>query len=425
MATSLGQLLDSLVATAEAVAPTPGTRADAALALGQLGRALQQLRQDGVSKAIGAQQERQVGALGLACTEVSRRAPANEGTMGTLAAAAADTLAALYDHSTVSARWAMATAVTDAVTPVARLVGGGLPAGPTSQWLDEVYRQSVLVQQTAALNPPSRAGAAILDRPLPGPTVPGSTDPRDVVPETVAVLLRATGSSRNTPSVAEVLAYTLAAETLSSAVQRLDGTAAPEGGQLAAPGWRAVRSALRPYDDGTRRPHPHAPPAVDAALRLHGALSHPDAESSPGLHGVLAAAAQHLPTLASQLLYRTVRSWADSGTLLAYARDLPPRDDRVAAFLRGYQPSGLVRVNAVDLQPVAGAIHNARLLSLDVAARVAPADMDADFPRRSLAANQASLGRPDAASALQAARIEAGRQLLLGRDSQPGRTWGR
>jgi hypothetical protein len=263
---------------------------------------------------------------------------------------------------------------------------------------------------------------------LAGPPVLTSSDPQLVVPDVVAALLRVTGSGAEPPSVAEVLAYTLAAETLSGAAQRIHPGTEPWTGPPAGPAWRAVRTALRPYDDGSRRPHSDAPPAVGAALRLHASLNRPGSEpQSPSepLRAVVAAAAQHLPTLATQLMYCTVRSWADTGALMAYARDVPPREERVAAYLRGYRPGGLVRVDAIDLQPVAGALHNARLLSLAVATRAAGGvQTTADFPRRALAANQALLDRPQTAAALDAATHEAARQLQLahGRASGPTRS---
>jgi len=425
MATSLGQLLDALADTAQTTEPTAAARADAGTALGHLGRALAQLRYDGVSPAIGDRREQQVAALAAACTELGARAPATESSLARLAAAVADTFAVLHPQTTVATRWAAATAVAETVTPLAQVIAGGLPTGPAAQWLTEVERQSVRVQQTAALQPPSRADSAILDRPLVGPAVLTGSDPALVVPDAVAVLLRATSGAAESPSVAEVLAYTLAAETLSDAAQRLDPVAEPGTGQ-AAPAWRAVRAALRPYDDGSRRPHHDAPPAVHAALRLHASLNRPgsDAGSQPEpLRAAVAAAAQHLPTLATQLMYRTVRSWADTGALVAYARDVPPRDDRVAAYLRGYQLGGLVRVDAMDLQPVAGALHNARLLSLAVAARAAESGpRSTDFPRRALAAHQALLEQPQTAAALEVATREAGRQLQLARGRTPGPT---
>jgi hypothetical protein len=301
-----------------------------------------------------------------------------------------------------------------------------LPAGPASQWLTEAGHQAVLVQQAAAMQPPTRADAVVLDRPVPGPAAATSIDPALVVPDAVGVLLRATARANDPPSVAEVLAYTLAAQTLSSTAERLGPADAPDAERpRAADAWRAVRAALRPYDDGSRRHHEHTPPGVTAAGRLHAVLSavEPDpATWTASLRASVAAGAQHLPTLASQLLYRTVRSWADTGALIAYARDLPPRDERVAAYLRGYQSGGLVRVHADDLRPVAGALHNARLLSLAVADRAADPAVraTAGFPQRAWAANRTLLNHPQTPMALSVAMQDAYQQLQATRVHRPG-----
>ncbi|MDT0276070.1 hypothetical protein [Blastococcus goldschmidtiae] len=416
MATSLGQLLDALADTARTTDDSAAARADAGTALGHLGRALTHLRRDGVSPFAGDRREQQVAALAAACTELGVRAPATESALTRLAAAAADTVGVLYDHTTVTSRWAVATAVAETVTPLAEVVAHRLPAGPATQWHTEVERQAALVQQTAALQPPTRADVAILDRPVPGPAVDASVDPARVVPDAIGVLLQATARANDPPSVTEVLAYTIAAQTLSSAAARLGSTDAPSAGQTtAADAWRAVRAALRPYDDGSRRFHQHTPSGVTAAGRLHAVLrSEPDpATWTAPLRASVTSAAQHLPTLATQLLYRTVRSWADNGSLIAYARDVPPREERVAAYLRGYQPGGLVRVDATDLQPVAGALHNARLLSLSVADQAADpgARATAGFPRRAWAANRALLDDPQTPVALSVAVQQAHQQL--------------
>jgi hypothetical protein len=289
-----------------------------------------------------------------------------------------------------------------------------------------VGQQAILVQQAAALRPPARADAVLLDRPVPGPSAATSVDPALVVPDSVGVLLRATARANDPPSVAEVLAYTLAAQALSSTAERL----APAGASAAkrpraADAWRAVRVALRPYDDGSRHPHEHTPPGVTAAGRLHALLTavEPDpATWTASLRASVAAGAQHLPTLASQLLYRTVRSWVDTGALIAYARDLPPRDERVAAYLRGYQSGGLVRVHADDLQPVAGALHNARLLSLAVADRAADPGVraTAGFPQRTWVANRTVLDHPQTPIALSEAMQEAYQHLQAARAQRPG-----
>jgi hypothetical protein len=302
MATSLGQLLDALADHARACDDGPAVRADAATALGHVGRALAQLRRDGVSPLAGDQREQRVAALATACTELAVRAPATEGTLSRLAAAAADTLAVLHPDTTVASRWAAATAVAETVTPLVGVIGEHLPPEPAAEWLAEVGHQAVLVQQAAALQPPTRDDAVVLDRPVPGP----AADPALVVPDAVGVLLRATARASDPPSVAEVLAYTLAAQTLSSTAERLGpaGASAAERPR-AADAWRAVRVALRPYDDGSRHPHEHTPAGVTAAGRLHAVLSavEPDpATWTASLRASVAAGAQHLPGLASQLL---------------------------------------------------------------------------------------------------------------------------
>ena len=429
MATSLGQLLDALADTARTTGDSAAARADAGTALGHLGRALAHLRHDGVSPFAGDRREQQVAALATACTELGVRAPATESALTRLAAAAADTVGVLYDHTSVTSRWAIATAVAETVTPLAEVVAHRLPAGPATQWHAEVERQAALVQQTAALQPPTRADVAILDRPVPGPAVTASVDPARVIPDAIGVLLQATARASDPPSVTEVLAYTIAAQTLSSAAERLGSTDERSAGQTtAADAWSAVRTALRPYDDGSRHLHQHTPAGVAAAGRLHAALSSVDSDPATWtapLRASVTSATQHLPTLATQLLYRTVRSWADNGSLIAYARDVPPREERVAAYLRGYQPGGLVRVDATDLQPVAGALHNARLLSLAVADQAADpgAFATAGFPRRAWAANRAVLDDPQTPVALSVAIQQTHQQLQQARVGQhsPGR----
>src|SRR4051794_1239104 len=163
MATSLGQLMDALADSARALDDGPAVRADAAAALGHVGRALARLRRDGVSPIAGDQREQRVAALATACTELAARAPATEGTLSRLAAAAADTLAVLHPDTTVASRWAAATAIAETVTTLAEVIGQHLPPGPAAAWLAEAGHQAVGVQQAAALHPPTRADAVLLD----------------------------------------------------------------------------------------------------------------------------------------------------------------------------------------------------------------------------------------------------------------------
>src|SRR3954470_11136797 len=147
MATSLGQLLDTLADHARARDDGPAVRADAATALGHVGRALAQLRRDGVSPIADDQREQRVAALATACTELAARAPATEGTLSRLAAAPADPLPVLHPDTTVASRWVAATVVAEAVTPLVGVIADHLPPGPAAQWLAEVGHLAVGVQQ--------------------------------------------------------------------------------------------------------------------------------------------------------------------------------------------------------------------------------------------------------------------------------------
>jgi hypothetical protein len=417
MATSLGQLLDTLADTARTTGDSPTARADAATAIGHLGRALHRLALDGVSDTPEDGRERQLTALATAGTELAARAPITDARLSQLAAAAADLAGTQRELFTVAGRWAAAVEITDVLAPLTEVVGRGLPAGGAGGWLKNVQHSAVLIEHAAARHPPSRAGAALLDHPVPTGLTSHVFEPAVVIPEAVAQLVQVAGRPAESPSIAEVLAFTVAAQTLSAAAGRLnpgqprEPPGAASAGTDAADGWQAVRVALRPFGDGSRRMHAHAPATVQAAGRLHTVLSRdtPDpAAWSPPLRAAVAAAAQHLPALAAQL-DRTVASWGRTGALLAYAADLPPREDRVTQHLRGHRPGGLVRADALDLRPVATAVRAAGLLSTAVAARaVDPRRPPAvAFPRRAWAAHRDLLDQPDTSAALRRATQQA------------------
>ncbi|HEY3717780.1 MAG TPA: hypothetical protein VGL39_24915 [Jatrophihabitantaceae bacterium] len=411
MTTTLGELLDTLTDAAHDAtrsATDAPVRADAGCALGHLGRALTQLHRDGVSPLHRGQREQRVTALAAACTELAARAPATEARLTRLAASAADTLAVLHEHTTLAERWASAVAVADTVTALSAVLTQGTGAVPAADWLSDVQRQAVLVQLSAATQPPTRTAATILDRPV-AATLTSRHSDADLVRTATAVLVAATSKPSQRRSLAEVLAYTLAAETLASAAEALRhaGTEATPAQATAADGWRAVRAALRPFNDGSRHRHDVAPPAVDAARRLQAALRHagsrPSTWSTP-LRVAVAAASQHLPTLATQL-HRTACSWADTGALFAYARDLPFRPQRVAEHLAGYRPGGLIRADTADLRPALNALGHVHLLSVALASAAVETSPHPGraFPRRTWAANRALVDRPESAAALAAA----------------------
>src|SRR3954452_2359763 len=192
MAVSLGRLLDDIAETARRAQSTAAGRADAGTAIGQLGRALAELRRDGVSSVAGDRREQQVASLSDSCTQLAARAPATESTLASLSAATADTVAVLAGNTTVGGRWAAAVAVAETVTPLTEVIEPGLPEGPAAQWLKSIQRHAVLVQQTAALQPPTAADAVLLAHPAPAVALSTSSDPALVVPDAVAVLLHST-----------------------------------------------------------------------------------------------------------------------------------------------------------------------------------------------------------------------------------------
>lgn len=415
MPTSLGRLLDALTEATLAGGDRPADLADAAGALRHLGRALGQLRSDGVSAIAGDRREQQVAALAAACTEVAVRAPIARLTLTRLAGAAADTVAVLRPRSTGGGRWAAAVELTDAIAAVCEVLDRGLPSGGAAHWVAEVRGCATQLQQAAALDPPTRSHAALLDQPLADPAVLRSSgraaDPAAVIPEATAVLLQATAATGPPPTLAEVLAYTLAAETLARTTTALLPGHTTPGHSPAADAWHAVRTALRPFDDGSRRPHPHPPPGVAVAGRLHAVLaSAPDEPGRwpPPARAAVATAVQHLPALAVQLR-DTVRHWGATGTLLAFACDLPPSEPRVQARLAGHRTDGLVHADAFDLRPATEALHAARLRSAVVALAVTAADRRTApaFPRRAAAAHRELLAPYGGSAALDRAAAQA------------------
>lgn len=428
MVTSLGDLLDTLVDTARnelAESDNPAVRADAGTALGHVSRALAQLRADGVSRVVGDKREHQVLELSRTCREIAASAPVAEARLTMLAAAAADTVAVLRADTTTESRWAAATAFVDAVGPLCDLIEPGAAVGPMADRLAAARGHILGAEQTAALQPPSRADAAVLDRPIPSTIADSRVGAATSIRESVARLAFATRTNTGTLSVAEVLAVTFAAQSLSEAAQ----SPRPESDKgryarvdvSAADAWRAVRTALAPFTDGSRYVHSDMPPVVLAARNLHGALERIDPTLGRAglIHESIVEATQHLPAIADDLHRRAVR-WAETGGLLAYACDLPPREHNLAQGLAGHRSEGVIRTDAVDLQHVTDAICSARMLGTDLAGHAGRPDATT-FPRRAWAAHQALLERPNTPAAISEAKQEAYRQLHAVRHQPPPR----
>jgi hypothetical protein len=420
MATSLGDLLDTLVETARATPCTPLARADAGTALRHIGRALTQLRADGLTPTVHDIREQRVAALATTCAELAARAPATESSLARLAAAAADTVAVQRDQATSRTRWAVAVELADVARVLADLITPAVP-GPVAQWCAVLQHAALQVEHSAARHPPTREGFAGLDQPVPFPTRSRHVEIANLIHEATATLLNATRPGSEPLSLAQLLAVTFAAETLSDAAQlRLVGRpiGPPASGSIGTAGeaWQTVRFQLRPFNDGSRRRQTDRPAAVSVALELHGALRRQDPTApDDAATTALVRAIQHLPALATNL-HAAVSQWAKTGTLFAYACELPPRDDRITQQLAGRRLTGLIRAESIDLLPTSEAIFAARLLSralaADVIERHGTGSRDA---RRTVAANQAWTEKARGPKRLSLPRVEAPRVIYTSR----------
>jgi hypothetical protein len=359
VATSIHDLLDTANRHTTKMEPTPAGLADAAIAIGHLGRALRLLVNDGLSHDVGEYRERFVAELANACAAAAGNAGFSGAPVSLLCGAAADLIGILrleWDHA---GRWAAALAVTESVRHVAAVLNAG-EQSTTGPELAYLRRATVLVEHTGAIEPPTARQAWLLDRPLPSPVaVQEATS--DTVGDAMVALAHHTRPGINL-SVAEVLAVCIAAET-ACRYTPVSEASEPALADAAADAWREVRAALRPINDGSRQRHDTRPAVVAAAIRLHDSVvtGRPDASPSSGnlepLPG-LYTAIQLLPAIAEQLRQQ-VHQWPATGQLRAYAADLPSREDRVAQQLAGHHSEGLIHVDTDDLTPVLHALHTA------------------------------------------------------------------
>ncbi|WP_375504452.1 hypothetical protein [uncultured Jatrophihabitans sp.] len=411
MPTSAGELVDHLdrLATISAGSRQSGTGAsDAARALGHLGRAVGELRRVGIDPRVGAEREKLASELADACSEIARRAPLHESTLCRTAAVTADAVALAGLQTTMAGRWALTTELLDVVTVLSDVVAAA-PVGPEiDQRLDVVRECTVRLLRDAAQHPPEPRDFTALDRPIPHPGHSAGADLPAVVREATARLINSSEQRDARLTVAQVLARATAAEALARAAEAVgDSGGARPGHAGAGDSWHAVRTALRPFDDGSRRPHRRVDAGTAAALGLHAVLGHagdPAAWNKP-LADAVAASVQLLPVHARQL-ERTVNRWVADGSVVAHACDLPYRDGRSAAYLAGYSPAGLIRVlDPVDLKPVTGALQRASLLTVATAdAATQQRASQEDFPRHLAAAHHATLARASPNDVSAAAR---------------------
>ncbi|HEX8081461.1 MAG TPA: hypothetical protein VF557_14715 [Jatrophihabitans sp.] len=376
MATSIHDLLDTANLHAAKTDPTPAGLADAASAIGHLGRALRLLVNDGLSQDVGGYRERFVSELANACAAAAGDAAFSGAPLSLLCGAAADLVGILRPEWSHAGRWAAALAVTETARQVAAVLSAGEQPtmGPQLAYL---RRATVLVERTGAIEPPTARQAWLLDRPLPSPVAAHEATP-DTIGDAMVALAHHSRPGTNL-SVAEVLAVCIAAETACRHTP-VSADSGPALAEAAADAWRQVRVALRPINDGSRQRHDTRPVVVAAAIRLHDSVvtGRADASSSDDLGPLsgLRTATQLLPAIAEQLRQQ-VQQWPATRQLCAYAADLPSREDRVAQQLAGHRPEGLIHVDIGDLTPVLHALHTAESATAALSIGAPPAGSDA------------------------------------------------
>lgn len=398
MATSIAELLDA--AAREAADLTAADRVAAAITLGHIGRGLAALRQDGISREVGDLRERQVARLAASCLELAATAPQPERVprLPELGGALADAAIITGRAGVVEQRWALSAALIRMVGPLTTPL---LTAADTDIAGDllgaralQITQQARRAWQSVCLSPPTIQHNTVLDTPI--PTGPPAAEPATRAPgaqlnEAMALLVHTTGRGHAPLTIAEAFAISLTAQTVAhAAAQTLPNPATHAG---AAACWAAVRESLRPFHDGSRRPHRHRPAHITAALTIYRIVHDPAAED---LTAELADLAQHLPALADNLA-RTVTA---DRPIVALARDLPFREERLDSVLAGNRPGGVIRADARDLLPAATALRAARLTSTALAATL----NDGTRPMHTHAAHRVAHARPDAAEQIRDAQ---------------------
>jgi hypothetical protein len=276
-----------------------------------------------------------------------------EQRLGRLAGAAADCIAVLQPELTTAGRWAVTVAITDTASELVTLVNGAAPlqhlAAETA--LQHLHRRIGHIQRLAAAHPPTGASQAILDRPIPV-TFPleSRTPTTRVLANAAAGIVHHTRAGQPL-ALCELLAVTIALESLSETTARLLATLETHAPDMRpATAWRAVQNQLRPFNDGTRRRQPETPPLVECALDLHRALSRTG--QPPTMDELVAVrdALRYVPAVGRNLL-TAVRQCADTNALLGYACDMTTGPGHVTAYLAGHRPEGLIPAELPELRP--------------------------------------------------------------------------
>jgi hypothetical protein len=414
MPTTPAELLAELHAATESAGPEgpdSARRAGAAGAVAALGGYLSQLYRysppsDDADVSTQRIHDRQIAELAIACRALGQVASGGPHRLLDLAGGFADAAAITSAHATRDQRWAFAVATVEEIDHLATLVAAASPIGTGARVRADAVRAAALpIQQRAACRPPTRTANALLDAPIPDAGEPWpprtqTTTAGVALHSAMATLLAGTRPSAPPLTIAEVLAIAMAAHSLCRAV---DDPASHTRPGTAAEAWSGVRTALAPFNDGSRRRQHTAPRHIAAARSVYD-LTNERRFTQPDTGTI--DAIQRLPQLAEHLQI-TVQDWPWTSVILAHAYRLPAREERVEAILAGTRPSGIIRADPTDLTPVRTVLEAARTLSVDLAVRLS--QHGSTTARHILAAHQQWLSQPDSGHELAHARAVATR----------------
>lgn len=417
MPTTPADLLAEIYAAAGPDAPASVSDADRAAAagvVGALGAVVARLDRDRIWTGIAALEGpvHQLAELADACRTLGQAAPVSSRRVVELAGIFADAAGASSARATREQRRSLLVATVEAIDRFASVITVSARAGSGSRDPAERVREAArAIRHKAAMSPPTRAANAVLETPVPDLVAPApigrNASAGAAIQAAMAAVLADIRPGVQPPTVAEVMAICLAAESLCRAVE--ERASVPRPG-TAGDAWAGIRAALSPFHDGSRRPRQIAPPHIEAARSIYQMTTR-HRFGHPCATGIIDAV-QHLPQLAAQLR-AAVQDWPKRSHIIAHAYRLPPREDRVTAMLAKTQPAGIVRADEQDFVPVVIAVSNAHALSLELAVHVSLHSPPST--RRLLAAHERWLDRPHAGVEL----VRASRQAA--RTRQPSR----
>jgi hypothetical protein len=360
--------------------------------------------------------DQDIAELAIACRALGQVASGGPHRLLDLAGGFADAAAITSAHATRDQRWAFAVATVEEIDHLATLVAAASPIGTGARVrADRVRAAALPIHQRAARQPPTRTANALLDAPIPDagnpwPPRTQNTTAGVALHSAMATLLAGIRPSAQPLTIAEVLAIAIAADSLCRAVDDPSSHTRPG---TAAEAWSGVRTALAPFNDGSRRRHHTAPRHIAAARSIYD-LTNEHRFSQPDTGTI--DAIQRLPQLAEHLQI-TVQDWPWTSAILAHAYRLPPREERVDAILAGTRPSGIIRADPTDLTPVRTVLEAARTLSVDLAVRLSR--QGSTTAHHILAAHQQWVSQPDSGHELAHARAVATRHAPPAQPTAP------